>query len=106
MTITHRLSTIRNADRIVLIRNGVVIEQGTHQQLMNIENGVYATMIEGQQKDLDKERADDEQTEERHDSARSTNSKSSHLRGNEPTQKTIDKVKLKIFKQFLLICYC
>jgi ABC-type multidrug transport system fused ATPase/permease subunit len=39
--ISHRFSTVRNADRILVIRDGVIIEQGTHQEL--IKNGkVYA----------------------------------------------------------------
>ncbi|MBD0350165.1 MAG: ATP-binding cassette domain-containing protein [Flavisolibacter sp.] len=38
--IAHRLSTVRNADKIVVIDKGVVSETGTHQQLMS-QNGLY-----------------------------------------------------------------
>jgi len=38
--IAHRLSTVRNADKIVLIDKGVVSETGTHAELMNL-NGLY-----------------------------------------------------------------
>lgn len=41
LVIAHRLATIRNADRIIVLQNGEIIENGTHSQLMN-ENGLYA----------------------------------------------------------------
>ncbi len=45
--ISHRFSTVRMADRIVVLENGVVGEQGTHQQLLN-RAGLYAEMFEMQ----------------------------------------------------------
>ena len=39
--VAHRLSTIRNASQIVLIDKGKVVEQGTHEELMAMENGRY-----------------------------------------------------------------
>lgn len=42
--VAHRLSTIANADQIVLIDKGIVIEQGTHQELMNNAK-LYKQMI-------------------------------------------------------------
>lgn len=39
--IAHRLSTVRNADLIVVIDNGNVLEQGTHEQLMTNKKGLY-----------------------------------------------------------------
>ena len=47
--IAHRLSTIRNADMIVAIEKGSVMELGTHAELMAIEGGVYRTLVERQQ---------------------------------------------------------
>ena len=41
--IAHRLATIRDADRIVVIRHGQVQEQGAHRQLLEA-NGAYAAL--------------------------------------------------------------
>ena len=40
LIIAHRLSTLRNMDRIIVIKNGKIIESGSHQQLLR-QNGVY-----------------------------------------------------------------
>ena len=45
--ISHRLSTTKMADRIILIQNGKVAEDGPHNELMKI-NGIYAKMFEMQ----------------------------------------------------------
>lgn len=42
--IVHRLSTVTNADRIYVLKNGVCCESGNHKELMN-ENGVYRNMF-------------------------------------------------------------
>ena len=47
LIIAHRLSTIRSAGRILVIQDGVVAEQGSHQELM-AKNGVYATLYRTQ----------------------------------------------------------
>ena len=41
--ISHRLSTVRDADCIYLVDNGEIIESGTHDELMR-KNGKYAAM--------------------------------------------------------------
>ena len=43
LVIAHRLATIRNADRILVLQNGVLIEQGNHDQLMKL-GGLYAKL--------------------------------------------------------------
>jgi ABC-type multidrug transport system fused ATPase/permease subunit len=40
--VAHRLSTIRNADKILVIDQGHVRESGTHEELIQIPDGVYA----------------------------------------------------------------
>ncbi|WP_276976673.1 ABC transporter transmembrane domain-containing protein [Flavobacterium filum] len=42
--ITHRLSTIRTADTILVLNNGIIAEQGTHKVLMEVENGIYKNL--------------------------------------------------------------
>uniref|UniRef100_A0A669QSI8 ATP binding cassette subfamily B member 4 n=1 Tax=Phasianus colchicus TaxID=9054 RepID=A0A669QSI8_PHACC len=44
IVIAHRLSTIQNADKIAVIQNGKVIEQGSHQQLL-AEKGFYYSLV-------------------------------------------------------------
>lgn len=46
--IAHRLSTIKNADRIAVINEGELVELGTHEELMNIENGQYKALYDMQ----------------------------------------------------------
>ena len=46
--IAHRLSTIRNASKIVVINHGEIVESGTHDELISIENGAYKSLYDMQ----------------------------------------------------------
>jgi ATP-binding cassette subfamily B multidrug efflux pump len=46
--IAHRLATIQKADRILVMDQGQIVEQGTHQSLLEMENGVYRNLYEKQ----------------------------------------------------------
>ncbi|RHY58788.1 hypothetical protein DYB34_005953 [Aphanomyces astaci] len=46
IVIAHRLSTIRTADKIAVISKGVVAEIGRHDELMQLDNGFYRTLVE------------------------------------------------------------
>lgn len=40
--ISHRFSTVRNADRIIVLDRGEVVEEGTHEELVKMKKGVYS----------------------------------------------------------------
>jgi ABC-type multidrug transport system fused ATPase/permease subunit len=44
--IAHRLSTVRKADKIIVLKEGKVAEIGNHQELMSLDNGVYRHLYE------------------------------------------------------------
>ncbi|KAJ9135221.1 hypothetical protein P3X46_032429 [Hevea brasiliensis] len=58
--IAHRLSTIRNVDVITVVQNGQVMETGSHDELMEIEDGLYTTLIRLQQTEKEKTNEDDQ----------------------------------------------
>ena len=48
IVVAHRLSTIRNADKILVINKGKIIEEGSHQELINIDDGIYNDLYNSQ----------------------------------------------------------
>lgn len=46
--IAHRLSTVVNADMIVVLNQGEIVERGTHEELLKIPNGAYAALYNAQ----------------------------------------------------------
>jgi ATP-binding cassette subfamily B protein len=51
IVVAHRLSTIKNADQIVVLKNGKIKEVGTHDQLLNGKNE-YFNLVKDQLADL------------------------------------------------------
>ena len=47
LIIAHRLSTVKNADNIICMKNGEVVEQGTHEFLMS-QRGTYFNLVNNQ----------------------------------------------------------
>ena len=50
IVIAHRLSTVQNADRILVVKNGKIVEQGTHRELLAM-NGYYRELYTRQYED-------------------------------------------------------
>uniref|UniRef100_A0A8R7TWG7 Uncharacterized protein n=1 Tax=Triticum urartu TaxID=4572 RepID=A0A8R7TWG7_TRIUA len=46
VVVAHRLSTIKGADIIAVLKDGAIVEKGRHEVLMNIKDGVYASLVE------------------------------------------------------------
>lgn len=45
IVVAHRLSTIKGADVIAVVKNGVIVEQGKHENLVNVKDGFYASLV-------------------------------------------------------------
>ena len=46
LVIAHRLSTVRKADKIIVLSGGKIVEQGTHTELLSNGSGLYKTLTE------------------------------------------------------------
>ena len=51
ITIAHRLSTVRNADKLIVINDGKIVEMGKHQELVANTNGLYRQLVLAQEID-------------------------------------------------------
>ena len=51
ITIAHRLSTVRSADRILVLHRGRLVEEGSHDELVAIEGGIYRALVQLQSAD-------------------------------------------------------
>ncbi|KAJ8749013.1 hypothetical protein K2173_013456 [Erythroxylum novogranatense] len=45
VVVAHRLSTIKNADLIAVVKNGVIVEKGKHETLIKIKDGFYSSLV-------------------------------------------------------------
>merc|ERR1719502_2415263 len=52
LIIAHRLSTVRNCDCIIALKHGVIVEQGSHDELLRIPDGYYKELWEKQAKSM------------------------------------------------------
>lgn len=48
IVIAHRLATIRQADKIIVLDKGAIVEEGTHKELVNVHEGLYKNLSEMQ----------------------------------------------------------
>jgi len=48
IVIAHRLATIRQADKIIVLDKGAIVEEGTHKELVNVQEGLYKNLSEMQ----------------------------------------------------------
>ena len=56
---THRLSAVVNADMIIVLKDGVIVERGSHRELMETPGSVYSEMWNQQAKDFVKTETDE-----------------------------------------------
>ncbi len=59
LIIAHRLSTVRRADRVIVLDGGAIVETGRHEELVHREGGLYARLYNGQVPDTELIRADE-----------------------------------------------
>jgi ABC-type multidrug transport system fused ATPase/permease subunit len=45
LIIAHRLATIRKVDRIYVLTEGKIVEQGSHQELVQDTSGIYSNLV-------------------------------------------------------------
>ncbi|PIA15950.1 multidrug resistance protein 1a [Coemansia reversa NRRL 1564] len=103
ISIAHRLSTIRNCDQIYLVQDGIVSENGTHNELVK-RDGEYASMVRAQElrqivrnkiEDDQNESSEDEEEEGEIDELIAKELKEQSLDLKSTTQQTTDSIKHK-----------
>ena len=59
ISIAHRLSTVKRADNIIVLKNGAIAEEGTHQSLLTNEAGVYYSLVHAQHLEMKETSSED-----------------------------------------------
>ncbi|KAL9621362.1 MAG: hypothetical protein Q9160_004253 [Pyrenula sp. 1 TL-2023] len=93
ITIAHRLSTIKKADQIAVMKEGAVVEQGTHEELVSEPDGVYANLVRAQNLDLGGDEEEEESLDTTLDDVVDTETEDAlvkRLSGQEGTQEPSD----------------
>ncbi|RAL07161.1 ABC transporter ATP-binding protein [Aspergillus homomorphus CBS 101889] len=90
IVIAHRLTTIRKADHIIVMKGGINVEQGTHEQLLKMEDGVYSGLVHAQTLELAGIDEDDseEETDQTDDDAKSARFSMQKLEQEEEMEKS------------------
>jgi ATP-binding cassette subfamily B (MDR/TAP) protein 1 len=87
IVIAHRLATIRYSDKIIVLKDGKVAEEGNHEYLLKtFPEGVYSTLVSKQ------EQLDEEYDRENQDSIKGSDDEDSHLGELEEKSKKVSKV--------------
>jgi ABC-type multidrug transport system fused ATPase/permease subunit len=79
IVIAHRLSTIKRADKIIVLRKGISIEEGTHEQLVADEEGVYHGLVHAQNLAMDHEEHIEEDLDLHHTKTTATEHSEKHV---------------------------
>jgi ABC-type multidrug transport system fused ATPase/permease subunit len=94
ITIAHRLSTIKNCDLIVAMSLGEIVEQGTHEELIQ-KNGMYAGLVKAQTL---KSKNETDGNEEKNTVVKRLNTKSSSVASNKDEKEDVKQVEIADFK--------
>ncbi len=86
LTIAHRLNTVFNADRIIVLEEGRIIEQGTHRELLE-KNGLYASMVKTQ------ESTEEERKKKKEERAESLELFTSHPAAPNPVSSEVERTR-------------
>lgn len=46
VVVAHRLSAIKNADLIAVVKDGLIVEKGSHETLVKVKDGFYASLVQ------------------------------------------------------------
>lgn len=103
--IAHRLSTIKRADKIVVMRQGKLVEQGTHDELLEIETGVYRSLVTAQNLAVEAENDDAEEPSLKKIATADTQDSEIALQANDTCPEDAKYKRVGFFKSFGRLLY-